>query len=143
MARGKLSNNGKTIGFTIDNTLDNSAENDGHNIKVTVQGETFNLKQFHLHFGCEGPGSEHVLDGQKFGGEVSIKDIDRMGEKSEKQIDERFHLTMKTNEIFENKLSRPSCLVKKSTSRLNFFQQKSLTFKVYSGSVKIVILLNL
>ena len=70
MAVGKLSNNGKTIGFTIDNSIDNSNANDDANIKLTVQGENYNLKQFHLHFGCDGPGSEHVLDGQKFGGEV-------------------------------------------------------------------------
>ena len=70
MARGKLSNNGKTIGFTIDNSVDNSAANDDAHIKLTVQGENYILKQFHLHFGCDGPGSEHVLDGQQFGGEV-------------------------------------------------------------------------
>eukprot|EP00111_Clytia_hemisphaerica_P022912 TCONS_00067466-protein len=73
MIRGKLSNNGKTIGFAIDNSIDNNAANDDHAAMLTVQGETYTLKQFHLHFGCGGePGSEHALDGQKFAGEVHL-----------------------------------------------------------------------
>jgi len=72
MIRGKLSNNGKTIGFSIDNSIDNIQGNDNEAVMLTVQGQTYALKQFHLHFGCEGPGSEHSLDGQEFGGEVRI-----------------------------------------------------------------------
>lgn len=69
--RGKLSNNGKTLGFTIDNTVDNIEGNDNEVIKLKSQGKTFVLKQFHMHFSCEGPGSEHSIDGERSVGEVS------------------------------------------------------------------------
>ena len=72
MIRGKLSNNGKTIGFSIDNSIDNIPGNDNAAVMLTVQGQTYALKQFHLHFGCDGPGSEHSVDGQEFGGEVIV-----------------------------------------------------------------------
>ena len=59
-------NNGKTIGFEVG---PNSPP-----VKLTAdifEGKTYVLKQFHLHFGCEGEkGSEHSIDGEKFSGEV-------------------------------------------------------------------------
>ena len=65
--KGRLINNGKTIGFEV-----------GPNSPpVRFSGEmtdggSYILKQFHLHFGCEGrKGSEHTIDGEKFTGEVS------------------------------------------------------------------------
>lgn len=69
--RGKLSNNGKTIGFTIDNTVDNNKENDDVFIKLIMGKETYELNQFHLHFACDGQGSEHTVDGTRFKGEVN------------------------------------------------------------------------
>ena len=62
IVKGKLKNNGRAIGFTV-----NAAATP---IKLKFKN-TFTLKQFHFHFGCEDQmGSEHSLDGQRFPGEV-------------------------------------------------------------------------
>ena len=60
IVKGKLKNNGRTIGFTVDTAASN----------ITLNRQ-YTLRQFHFHFGCEDEmGSEHSLDGQRFPGEV-------------------------------------------------------------------------
>ena len=70
LIKGKLINNGKTIGFDVS---PNSPP-----VRFTgdvTEGNSFVLKQFHLHFGCDGKrGSEHTIDGERFTGEVNVYD---------------------------------------------------------------------
>ena len=63
IVKGKLKNNGRSIGFTVDTGASP--------IKINAYKGSFTLRQFHFHFGCEDEmGSEHSLDGQRFPGEV-------------------------------------------------------------------------
>jgi len=63
IVKGKLKNNGRSIGFTVDTAASP--------IKFKAYNGSFTLRQFHFHFGCEDEmGSEHSLDGQRFPGEI-------------------------------------------------------------------------
>ena len=66
VVEGKLINNGKTIGFNIAEGTASAQLTGG-----VLSDDVYTLKQFHLHFGCDGhKGSEHTLDGEWFSGEV-------------------------------------------------------------------------
>ena len=57
---------GKTVGFEVGQ----SSPPVGLTGELT-EGNKFQLKQFHLHFGCEKEkGSEHTIDGERYHGEV-------------------------------------------------------------------------
>ncbi|XP_065670263.1 uncharacterized protein LOC105845880 isoform X4 [Hydra vulgaris] len=66
VVEGKLINNGKTIGFNIAEGSASAQLTGG-----VLSDDVYTLKQFHLHFGCDGQrGSEHTLDGEWFSGEI-------------------------------------------------------------------------
>ena len=66
IVQGKLINNGKAIGYNIDTAATAVKLSGG-----ILGADTFTLRQFHFHFGCEGEmGSEHTLEGERFAGEV-------------------------------------------------------------------------
>ena len=62
---GKLINNGRGLGFRVD---------DVNTPIQLVFNNTYKLRQFHFHFGCEDEmGSEHSLDGKRYPGEVCLR----------------------------------------------------------------------
>ena len=68
LVTGKLENTGHSPKLTI-------ADSNGASLTGGPLGDkTFELLQFHVHFGCANDrGSEHTLDGKRFSGQVSIR----------------------------------------------------------------------
>ena len=70
LVTGELENTGHSPKLRI-------ADSNGFGASLTggpLGDKTFELLQFHVHFGCANDrGSEHTLDGKRFSGEVSNK----------------------------------------------------------------------
>ncbi len=82
VVKGKFINNGKALGFNVDYKQTRVA------LTGTVfKTDTFTLRQFHFHIGCEGQkGSEHSLDGERYPGEVGAHHISFLIISSEKDL---------------------------------------------------------
>eukprot|EP00794_Sanderia_malayensis_P007157 gene7153-7964_t len=66
IVKGRFINNGKALGFNVAH-----AETPIKLAGTVFRKDTYTLRQFHFHFGCEGEmGSEHSLNGQRFPGEI-------------------------------------------------------------------------
>ena len=94
---GTFTNNGHAPTFAIDKSYDTVTLEGG-----PLEGSSYELQQFHFHFGCESDkGSEHTVEGKAFSAEVSeLVTVLTWSEESETAV----------SSLGLKRFSEPSCL---------------------------------